>query len=135
MTPEEQRQLFTKFFRSRDRKGQDPGGTGLGLVIAKGIVEGHGGTIKVESERGVGSRFRVTLPAGGGGLAEDAAASDRRATTVLVVDDEVAIRDLLLEYLRMWGYRGVPAGDGAEGLALARRLPPTSSSSTSGCCR
>src|SRR4029078_829404 len=33
MTDDEQRQLFTKFFRSRDRSGPDPGGTGLGLVI------------------------------------------------------------------------------------------------------
>jgi anti-sigma regulatory factor (Ser/Thr protein kinase) len=61
MTPEEQRQLFTKFFRSRDRTGHDPGGTGLGLVIAKGIVEGHGGALSVESEPGVGTALRSRL--------------------------------------------------------------------------
>ena len=59
MSPEEQRQLFTKFFRSRDRMGPDPGGTGLGLVIVKGIVEGHGGTLAVESTVGAGTRVRV----------------------------------------------------------------------------
>jgi PAS domain S-box-containing protein len=123
MTPEEQRQLFTKFFRSRDRRGHDPGGTGLGLVIAKGIVEGHGGTLAVESEPGVGTRFRVALPAVGGPAGEGAE-HERQAATVLVVDDEVAIRDLLLEYLQLWNYGAVPARDGAEALELARRLKP-----------
>jgi PAS domain S-box-containing protein len=123
MNEAEQHQLFTKFFRSRARAGPDPGGTGLGLVIAKGIVEAHGGTISVESAHGRGSRFRVVLPAEGGQLSEAPEAGDERAT-VLVVDDEVTIRDLLLEYLRLWGYRGVPARDGAEGLALAQRLRP-----------
>jgi signal transduction histidine kinase len=40
--------------------------TGLGLVIAKRIVEGHGGEIEVESEVGEGSNFVVTLPVDGG---------------------------------------------------------------------
>ena len=123
MTPDEQRQLFTKFFRSRDRAGRDPGGTGLGLVIAKGIVEGHGGTLSVESEAGVGTRFRVALPAIGGppgGGAEPGG----QAVTVLVVDDEVTIRDLLLEYLQLWNYGAVPAASGPEALEVARRIKP-----------
>ena len=123
MTMEEQHQLFTKFFRSRDRRGPDPGGTGLGLVIAKGIVEGHGGTLTVESEPGVGTRFRVAIPAVGGPTGEGAEPG-RQAATVLVVDDEVAIRDLLLEYLQLWSYGAVPARDGVEALELARRLMP-----------
>ena len=123
MTPEEQRQLFTKFFRSRDRTGPDPGGTGLGLVIVKGIVEGHGGTLAVESAPGVGTRVRVVLPAVGGQPGKGAEPRHETAT-VLVVDDEVVIRDLFLEYLQVWNYGAVPAASGAEALELARRLLP-----------
>ena len=63
LAPEEQSQLFTKFYRSRDRAVQGVGGTGLGLVIAKQLVEMHGGTIVVSSQPGRGSTFSFTLPA------------------------------------------------------------------------
>jgi two-component system, OmpR family, phosphate regulon sensor histidine kinase PhoR len=62
LTQEEQGQLFTKFFRGRNQVVADSSGTGLGLVIAKAIVEKHGGTIDVESQLGEGTRFRVILP-------------------------------------------------------------------------
>jgi PAS domain S-box-containing protein len=62
IAPEDQRHLFTKFFRSADPAVRDAGGTGLGLVIALATVKQHGGTIQVESRKGTGSRFRVTLP-------------------------------------------------------------------------
>jgi signal transduction histidine kinase len=62
IAPEDQRHLFTKFFRSADPAVRDAGGTGLGLVIALATVKQHGGTIQVESRKGAGSRFRVTLP-------------------------------------------------------------------------
>jgi CheY-like chemotaxis protein len=92
-------------------------------VIVKGIVEGHGGTLAVESAPDAGTRVRVTLPAIGGVPA--AGTEERRETaTVLVVDDEVTLRDLLLEYLQMWDYGAVPAASGAEALELAQRVKP-----------
>jgi signal transduction histidine kinase len=62
LSKDEQAQLFTKFFRARNPVVADSGGTGLGLVIARAIVEKHKGTIEVASVVGAGTRFRVVLP-------------------------------------------------------------------------
>lgn len=59
--PEDLGKVFTKFYRSGEGR---PTGSGLGLYIAKGIVEAHGGHMRVESELGRGCRFTFTLPAG-----------------------------------------------------------------------
>jgi PAS domain S-box-containing protein len=62
LTVAEQAQLFTKFFRGRNPLVVESGGTGLGLVIAKAIVEKHQGSIEVESRPEHGTKFKVTLP-------------------------------------------------------------------------
>jgi signal transduction histidine kinase len=63
LSPEDQAQLFTKFFRAHDRSPQAAGGTGLGLVITRLLVELHGGRITVSSAPGRGSTFSFSLPA------------------------------------------------------------------------
>jgi signal transduction histidine kinase len=63
LSPEDQAQLFTKFFRAHDRSLQAGGGTGLGLVITRLLVELHGGRITVSSAPGKGSTFSFSLPA------------------------------------------------------------------------
>jgi len=62
ISAEDQERLFTRFFRTAAASEQAIQGTGLGLAIVKAIVEGHGGTITVESEVGVGTTFWVELP-------------------------------------------------------------------------
>jgi len=54
--------LFTRFFRSRQAAERNIQGVGLGLAIARSIVESHGGRIEVDSELGEGSEFRVRIP-------------------------------------------------------------------------
>ena len=63
LSPEDQAQLFTRFFRAQDRLPQAGRGTGLGLVITRLLVELHGGQITVSSAPGQGSTFTFSLPA------------------------------------------------------------------------
>ena len=64
---EKQGQLFSKFAQVNQPNGQKPlapqSGTGLGLYIAKGIIEAHGGSVLLESEEGRGTTISFTLPA------------------------------------------------------------------------
>jgi two-component system sensor histidine kinase/response regulator len=62
LTEEEQSQLFNKFFRADRDEVRDAGGTGLGLYIAKSLVEMQDGQLWVNSEPGRGSTFQFSLP-------------------------------------------------------------------------
>jgi len=59
---EEQGQLFQRFFRATTARDEQIPGTGLGLYIARAIVEAHGGEIAVESKPGEWTTFRIELP-------------------------------------------------------------------------
>jgi signal transduction histidine kinase/HD-GYP domain-containing protein (c-di-GMP phosphodiesterase class II) len=60
--PDEIGRVFERFYRIEPSDGARAAGTGLGLAIVKSVVELHGGTIRVESEVGTGSRFVTELP-------------------------------------------------------------------------
>jgi len=62
---EKQSKLFTKFYQVDTTLTRKAGGTGLGLVISKGIVEAHKGKIWLKSEAGKGSIFSFSVPIGG----------------------------------------------------------------------
>jgi PAS domain S-box-containing protein len=62
ISPADRQHLFDKFFRASGKSGIDEGGSGLGLAIVKSIAERHGGSIRVESELGVGSTFLLAIP-------------------------------------------------------------------------
>ena len=59
---EDQERIFDKFYRVKNAQTRKITGTGLGLPIVRGIVEAHLGSIEVESQPGIGSKFRDYLP-------------------------------------------------------------------------
>jgi signal transduction histidine kinase len=74
IAPEHLPRLFERFYRVDHGRAREEGGTGIGLAIARSVVEAHGGTIAAESEPGRGSVFRFDLP-----MARDAAPVEVRA--------------------------------------------------------
>lgn len=90
MTPEQQKQLFNPFTQVDGSTTRRYGGTGLGLVISKRLVELMGGSISVESERHAGSRFSFELPMWLARASTDSQAlwpEEVRDYRVLVADD------------------------------------------------
>ncbi|HSX59584.1 MAG TPA: ATP-binding protein [Tahibacter sp.] len=109
--------LFTQDKRALDRS---EGGLGLGLAIAKQLVEMHHGKIAVESAgRGCGSTFTVTLPLFRGGLV---GAVD--TVSVLIIDDNRDAAVTLQTMLTLEGYACDVAYDGETGLERAREMLP-----------
>jgi signal transduction histidine kinase len=79
--PEDQPQLFDRFYRARNATSRSIPGLGLGLTIVRTIVEGHGGTVSVRSEPDAGATFTVLLPAVGSDSRSRAPSpADRRLT-------------------------------------------------------
>ncbi|MBN1506776.1 MAG: HAMP domain-containing histidine kinase [Sedimentisphaerales bacterium] len=64
ITPENLKSIFRPFFTTKSGKDRPAGGSGVGLAFCRRIVDAHGGTIRVESQPGKGSTFRVRLPGG-----------------------------------------------------------------------
>ncbi len=62
ISKEELKKIFDKFYRVHTAKAKETRGSGLGLTLAKHIIEAHGGTIEVESEAGKGSKFTIRIP-------------------------------------------------------------------------
>jgi len=62
IAPENQGQIFDRFYRVNSDRARHTGGSGLGLAIAKAIAQSHHGSLQVQSELGVGSIFTLRLP-------------------------------------------------------------------------
>jgi len=127
IAPEDQKRLFQKFFRADNTSTREAGGTGLGLVIAKTIVELLGGAIWVESEPGRGTRFYFTLPLyleAGSAPLQPQTLPDRGIGLVLIVDDDSYVRSLIRHALHRRGYGTLEAGNSEEAAQKARQHKP-----------
>ncbi|MCA9489233.1 MAG: response regulator [Myxococcales bacterium] len=105
---EDQRQRALEPFYTTKPQGK---GTGLGLSVAHGIVEAHGGSIEIRSQKGEGSTFCVVLPAFRPS-AKRSATSDPTRGRVLLIDDEPALLRSLRRVLER--RHEVETADGAE---------------------
>ncbi|MBI5068121.1 MAG: response regulator [Deltaproteobacteria bacterium] len=118
MSPEVQRHLFEPFFTTK-AAGK---GTGLGLATVHGIVQQHGGRVRVETAPGAGATFELVFPRCAPGAPPEERRRERSAhagaETVLLVEDDPAVRHLAARALRGAGYRVTTAADGAEAIRL-----------------
>ncbi len=145
--PDDLERIFNYFEQGDGSSSRGHEGTGLGLAITKKLVELHGGTIHVESEKGKGSSFTFTLPfatadqksfpvvsrktasfqsPSQGSIknrhAADASGCHQKdedpGPSILVIDDDPVSVKILTEYLTENGYRVHAACDGYAGLAV-----------------
>lgn len=120
MNPQTIAQLFTPFFTTKR------GGTGLGLMSCKRIVDAMQGRIEVESEPGRGTTFTLTLPArmhAMGGAPEESF-QDGHGQRILVVDGDATRLSLLATALSSQGYAPIAAADGAAALRQLEEVQP-----------
>ena len=109
--------LFQPFTQADGSTSRRYGGSGLGLVICKQLIEAMGGEIGVESRAGEGSTFQLTLPMERGG----AAPRVNNETRVLIVEETSLNRQVALGLLARLGIQGETAKDGAEALNCIQR--------------
>ena len=121
MSSEIQSRIFDPFFTTKAT------GRGLGLSAMLGILKGHRAGIKIYSEQGKGSVFKIFFPAHSGAVAEPApskpAASRTCSGLALLVDDEPAILETMSRALQRMGFDVVTAGNGEEALLQLREHP------------
>jgi CheY-like chemotaxis protein len=116
MTQDVMARAFEPFFTTKEH-GR---GSGLGLSMVYGFVKQSGGHLTVESQLGYGTRIDLHLPvvkAQPGETAAPATGSAMRGSeSILVVEDEAAVRDIAVTFLRSLGYAVIATADAVTGL-------------------
>jgi PAS domain S-box-containing protein len=120
MTPDTLQRIFDPFFSTKFA------GRGLGLAAVMGIVRSHQGTIRIRTNPGQGTSFRVLFPAAVGTAARQEPPSTARrpwrgAGTILVVEDEEGVREVAERILQDFGFDTIVAVDGRDALDIMER--------------
>lgn len=129
MDKEIQKRIFEPFFTTKE-VGK---GTGLGLSTAYGIIKQHKGYIECFSEPGIGTTFKIYLPLISG---DEKIKLDRKdlkmekeiqpgSETILVAEDDEAVRNLIINILRQYGYTVLEAKNGEEALKVFQKYEET----------
>ena len=118
--PEIISKIFDPFFTTKFT------GRGLGMAAVLGIVRGHKGAIKIYSQKGVGTTFRLLFPALAVRASRQAPSPAEESPwqgrgTVLLVDDEESIRAVGQDMLQELGFSVLTASDGREGIDVFER--------------
>lgn len=116
LTPEQTQRLFQPFVQADSSTTRRFGGTGLGLTLAKRLVELMGGEIGVRSELGQGATFWFTVQLAPDTRIEPAALPALRQERVLLVDDHDSVREILGRMMRAWGFSVDTAADAETAL-------------------
>lgn len=143
LTAEQITRVFQLFEQADSAVEKSRGGLGIGLTLARFIVEMHGGTLSVTSGGvGLGSEFTVRLPlafprliteadatksesdAGSDARSDEPPAQIARPLRILIVEDSVTAADSLAALLRLWGHQVVVCHDGFTGHEQARTYQP-----------
>ena len=128
IAPELLRRAFDLFAQGEQPLARPDGGLGIGLALARRLIELHGGTIIGQSEgSGRGSEFVLRLPIGvsvGPGGRDDGAQVAVPARHILLVEDDDNVRKALQRILQLDGHRVQVARDGLEGVELALATAP-----------
>jgi len=128
IAPEMLGPVFDLFVRADQSRAGSDGGLGVGLTLARTVIELHGGTIIAQSEGpGRGSEFVVRLPVGapvGPPEPDDRRRVAIEARQILLVEDDDHVRQALRRILTLDGHRVEVARDGSEGVELALATAP-----------
>jgi signal transduction histidine kinase len=119
MIPETIERIFDPFFTTK------PAGRGLGLAAVSGIIRGHRGAVRIHSESGRGTRFKVLLPALERSEVSESSPEfeveiKHGSGVILIVDDEHAVRRVAMRVAERAGFSVLEAANGQEAVDIFR---------------
>lgn len=121
ISKENQKKLFNAFEQGDSSTTKKYGGTGLGLMISKHLINLMGGDIKIDSKEGSGTKFCIDLTLDFVENKNIFQEIDKLSkNTFLIVDDSELDRDYLVKFFNSWNMKTLSASDGTEALKIIK---------------